>query len=106
MAARAGVEPTTLQLKAIDSTKAPPCPTSGGQLSGVNGLEDNVLEHNKNVKMTTHPIEQVSAKDSFDEAVFFRTTAKLHYIEPQGTGVNGSIYPRFKIVTISPTIDN
>src|SRR6218665_959207 len=27
MAARAGVEPTTLQLKAIDSTKAPPCPT-------------------------------------------------------------------------------
>src|SRR6218665_1345819 len=25
------------------------------------------------------------------------TTAKLHYIEPQGTGVNGSIYPRFKI---------
>ena len=27
MAARVGVEPTTLQLKAIDSTKAPPCPT-------------------------------------------------------------------------------
>ena len=27
MAARAGVEPTTLWLKAIDSTKAPPCPT-------------------------------------------------------------------------------
>src|SRR6218665_2297652 len=27
MAARAGVIPTTLQLKAIDSTKAPPCPT-------------------------------------------------------------------------------
>src|SRR6218665_655645 len=27
MAARAGVEPTTLRLKAIDSTKAPPCPT-------------------------------------------------------------------------------
>ena len=26
MAARAGVEPTTLRLKAIDSTKAPPCP--------------------------------------------------------------------------------
>src|SRR6218665_78080 len=26
MAARAGVEPTTLWLKAIDSTKAPPCP--------------------------------------------------------------------------------
>src|SRR6218665_4086579 len=25
MAARAGVEPTTLRLKAIDSTKAPPC---------------------------------------------------------------------------------
>jgi len=25
------------------------------------------------------------------------TTAKLHYIEPQGTGVNGSIYPRFEI---------
>src|SRR6218665_2389113 len=25
-AARAGVEPTTLRLKAIDSTKAPPCP--------------------------------------------------------------------------------
>jgi len=24
-------------------------------------------------------------------------TVKLHYIEPQGTGVNGSIYPRFKI---------
>jgi len=24
-------------------------------------------------------------------------TAKLHYIEPQGTGVNGSIYPRFKV---------
>src|SRR6218665_1521036 len=29
MAARAGVEPTTLRLKAIDSTKAPPCPTIG-----------------------------------------------------------------------------
>ena len=28
MAARAGVEPTTLQLKVIISTKAPPCPTS------------------------------------------------------------------------------
>src|SRR6218665_3691600 len=27
MAATAGVEPTTLRLKAIDSTKAPPCPT-------------------------------------------------------------------------------
>ena len=27
MAARAGVEPTTLRLKAIDSTKAPACPT-------------------------------------------------------------------------------
>ena len=27
MVARAGVEPTTLRLKAIDSTKAPPCPT-------------------------------------------------------------------------------
>src|SRR6218665_2010781 len=27
MAGRAGVEPTTLRLKAIDSTKAPPCPT-------------------------------------------------------------------------------
>ena len=27
MVARAGGEPTTLQLKAIDSTKAPPCPT-------------------------------------------------------------------------------
>src|SRR6218665_2197943 len=27
MPARAGVEPTTLRLKAIDSTKAPPCPT-------------------------------------------------------------------------------
>ena len=27
MAARAGIEPTTLRLKAIDSTKAPPCPT-------------------------------------------------------------------------------
>src|SRR6218665_1758228 len=26
MAARAGVEPTTLRLKAIDSTNAPPCP--------------------------------------------------------------------------------
>ena len=24
-------------------------------------------------------------------------TAKLHYIEPQGTSVNGSIYPRFEI---------
>src|SRR6218665_2956156 len=28
MAARAGVEPTTLRLKAIDSTKAPPCPNT------------------------------------------------------------------------------
>ena len=27
MAARAGVKSTTLRLKAIDSTKAPPCPT-------------------------------------------------------------------------------
>ena len=27
MTARAGIEPTTLRLKAIDSTKAPPCPT-------------------------------------------------------------------------------
>ena len=26
MAVRAGAEPTTLRLKAIDSTKAPPCP--------------------------------------------------------------------------------
>src|SRR6218665_440240 len=24
-------------------------------------------------------------------------TAKLHFIKPQGTGVNGSIYPRFEI---------
>src|SRR6218665_2581154 len=32
MAARAGVEPTTLRLKAIDSTKAPPCPTGGDQI--------------------------------------------------------------------------
>jgi len=23
-----------------------------------------------------------------------QTTAKPHYIEPQGTGINGSIYPR------------
>src|SRR6218665_3522572 len=29
MAARAGVEPTTLRLKAIYSTKAPPCPAIG-----------------------------------------------------------------------------
>ena len=28
MAARAGVEPTTLQLKVIDSTNAPPHPTT------------------------------------------------------------------------------
>jgi len=28
-------------------------------------------------------------------------TAKLHYIEPQGTGINGSIYPRFKISHIN-----
>src|SRR6218665_210130 len=28
MAARAGVEPTTFRLKAIDSTKAPQCPTT------------------------------------------------------------------------------
>src|SRR6218665_297735 len=28
MAAKAGVEPTTLRLKAIDSTKVPPCPMS------------------------------------------------------------------------------
>ena len=27
MVVRAGVEPTTLRLKAINSTKAPPCPT-------------------------------------------------------------------------------
>ena len=27
MAARAGVEPTTLRLKAIDATNVPPCPT-------------------------------------------------------------------------------
>src|SRR6218665_1070153 len=26
MAARAGVEPTTLRLRAVDSTKEPPCP--------------------------------------------------------------------------------
>jgi len=26
-----------------------------------------------------------------------QTTAKPHYIEPQGTGVNGSIYPRCEI---------
>src|SRR6218665_647404 len=32
MAARAGVEPTTLWLKAIDSTKAPPCPTTWWRL--------------------------------------------------------------------------
>src|SRR6218665_623612 len=31
MAARARVEPTTLRLKAIDSTKAPPCPTTQKQ---------------------------------------------------------------------------
>src|SRR6218665_3746938 len=30
MEARAGVEPTTLRLKAIDSTKAPPCPNNLG----------------------------------------------------------------------------
>ena len=29
MATRAGVEPTTLRLQVIDSTKAPPCPTGG-----------------------------------------------------------------------------
>ena len=28
MAARVGVEPTTLWLKVIDSAKAPPCPTT------------------------------------------------------------------------------
>ena len=28
MVARAGVEPTTLRLKATDSTKVPPCPTT------------------------------------------------------------------------------
>src|SRR6218665_36188 len=32
MAARAGVEPTTLRLKAIDSTKAPPCPTYASKM--------------------------------------------------------------------------
>src|SRR6218665_3282829 len=32
VAARAGVEPTTLRLKAIDSTKAPPCPILAGFL--------------------------------------------------------------------------
>src|SRR6218665_3387683 len=31
MAARAGVEPTTLRLKAIDSTNAPPCPTNNNK---------------------------------------------------------------------------
>src|SRR6218665_1458158 len=35
MAARAGVEPTTLRLKAMDSTYAPPCPT---MLPGVRGF--------------------------------------------------------------------
>ena len=33
MAARAGVEPTTLRLKAIDSTKAPPCISRSMRLS-------------------------------------------------------------------------
>ena len=33
MAARAGVEPTTLRLKAIDSIKAPPCPTRSPRCS-------------------------------------------------------------------------
>jgi len=28
------------------------------------------------------------------------STAKLHYIEPQGTSVNDSIYPRFKISNV------
>ena len=32
VAARAGVEPTTLRLKVIISTKAPPCPTSGNHV--------------------------------------------------------------------------
>jgi len=31
----------------------------------------------------------------------FIYTAKLHYIEPQGTGVKGSIYPRFEISNIN-----
>src|SRR6218665_598289 len=35
MAARAGVEPTTLRLKAIDSTKAPPCRGTWWRLRGL-----------------------------------------------------------------------
>src|SRR6218665_1528027 len=37
MAARAGFEPTTLRLKAIDSTKAPSCPTIDCQKSTLTG---------------------------------------------------------------------
>ena len=35
VASRAGVEPTTLRLKVIVSTKAPPHPTSGVPIQGV-----------------------------------------------------------------------
>ena len=37
MAARAGIEPTTLRSKYIDSTKAPPCPTMNVGRCGVMG---------------------------------------------------------------------
>ena len=44
MAARAGIEPTTLRLKAIDSTKVPPCPTFVECISTFNKFERKNLE--------------------------------------------------------------
>src|SRR6218665_1747877 len=44
LAARAGVEPTTLRLKAIDSIKAPPCPTMFGWTRSIMALHKYVIE--------------------------------------------------------------
>src|SRR6218665_710467 len=44
MAARAGVEPTTLLLRVIASTNVPPCPTDDSMAAMIASWKDNVIE--------------------------------------------------------------
>src|SRR6218665_3612889 len=47
MAARAGVEPTTLRLRVISSTNAPPCPTTSSSRIGASRYRKGpILSHN------------------------------------------------------------
>ena len=75
MAARAGVEPTTLRLKAIDSTKAPPCSHNRGKNGGENPrgrprtmllhwtIKDDHIEQVEGVSRTTWRMASLEARN-------------------------------------------